>query len=70
MSFTLVESLKVIFQAITQEFSIENNEGKIYKLRKWEDSNGGGNYIEDENNKWVDFLPDEEMEVWIAEELF
>jgi hypothetical protein len=55
MSFTIVEPAEVIFQAITQEFSIENNEGKIYKLRKWEDSNGGGYYIEDENNNELIF---------------
>jgi hypothetical protein len=70
MSFTIVEPAEVIYEAITHAFSIENDEGRIFKLRKWEDSNGGGYYIEDENNKWVDFSPDEEMEEYILDELF
>jgi len=69
MSFTIVAPAEVIYEAITHEFSIENDEGKIFKLRKWEDSNGGGYYIQDENNKWVDFFPDEEMEEYILDEV-
>jgi len=69
MSFTIVEPAEVIYESITHAFSIENDEGKIFKLRKWEDSNGGGYYIE-ENNKWVDFFPDEEMEEYILDKIF
>ena len=69
MSYKLKEAVKVI--SITHQFSIEDDSGKIYNLRKWEntDIDEGGYYLLDENNKWVDYVPYEEMEDWINEEL-
>ena len=69
MSYKLKETVKVI--AITHQFSIEDDSGKIFILRKWEnmDIDEGGYYLLDENKKWIDYIPDEEMEDWIIEEL-
>ena len=69
MSYKLNDPVKVI--TITHQFSIEDDAGKTYILRKWEnmDIDEGGYYLLDENKKWIDFIPDEEMEDWISEEL-
>lgn len=69
MNYKLKDPVKVT--SITHQFSIDNGEGKIYNLRKWEnmDIDEGGYYLLDENKKWIDFIPDEEMEDWISEEL-
>lgn len=57
--------------ASTHQISIEDNVGKIYILRKWEnmDIDEGGYSLLDENKKWVDFISDEDLEDWISEEL-
>ena len=69
MSYKLKDPVKVI--VITHQFSIEDSAGKIYILRKWEnmDIDEGGYSLLDENKKWVDFIPDEDLEDWISEEL-
>lgn len=68
-NYTIISDAKVIYQSITHEFTIQDGDGKIYELRKWEDDNGGGFLIKEDVLNWVDFYPDEEMEEWILEEI-
>lgn len=67
--YEVISDAKVIYQSIVHGFTIQDDNGKIYELRKWEDDNGGGYYIRDGIHNWVDFFPDEEMGEWILEEI-
>ena len=42
MSFKVQEEPKKIYEAVTYEFKLEDKDGNVYHLRKWEDGNGGG----------------------------
>lgn len=68
MSYQVKEKPKKIYEAVTFEFTITNSDGKDYKIRKWEDSNEGGYYIL-ENDRWVEFQPDEELDDFITYDL-
>lgn len=60
MTFKVKEQPEKIFEAVTYQFMIEDSNGTLYLLRKWEDSNGGGYFIYS-NNDWTEFEPDEDM---------
>lgn len=70
MSFKVKEQPKKIYDAVTYQFSIEDENGQVYEIRKWEDTKGEGFYLwKEEENNWVDFYPDEELEDFINEDL-
>ena len=70
MSFKVKEQPKKIYDAVTYQFSIEDENGQVYEIRKWEDTKVGGFYLwKEEENNWVDFYPDEELEDFINEDL-
>jgi len=60
MTFEIKNQPKKIFESVTYEFTIVDEEGKEYHLRKWEDTNGGGYYIHGEDG-WVDYYPKEDL---------
>jgi len=72
MSYTVKIPVELISQTqrVTHQFTIVDDGGVEFTLRKWEDSaiDEGGYYIL-KGDKWVDFIPEEEMEDWIDEEL-
>ena len=68
MSFKVKVHPKKVYEAVTHEFTLTNKDGKDLILRKWEDTNGGGYYIF-ENDRWVDFQPDEELDDFITYDL-
>ena len=68
MSFKVKVHPKKVYEAITHEFTLTNDKGEEIQLRKWEDSNGGGYYIL-ENDRWVEFFPDEDLDDFITYDL-
>jgi hypothetical protein len=68
MTFSVKQQPKKVYEAVTFEFTLVDNKGKEYELRKWEDSNGGGFYIF-ENGEWVDFYPEDELDDFITYDL-
>ncbi len=68
MTFKVKEHPKKVFEAVTLDFTIIDKNGKELQLRKWEDSNGGGYFIF-ENNDWLEFQPDEELDDFITYDL-
>lgn len=69
MGYKVKEEPREIYYAVTKQFTITDDNGKEYEIRKWEDSKGGGYYLWTKENNWIDFIPDEEMEEFINEEL-
>lgn len=69
MGYKVKEEPRQIYSAVTHQFVITDDNGKEYEIRKWEDSKGGGYYLWDGENNWIDFTPDEEMEEFILEEM-
>jgi len=70
MSYQVKEKPKKIYESVTFEFTITNSDGKDYKIRKWEDTKGGGFYMFDSsNNEWFDFFPPEDLEDFIDNDL-
>ena len=66
MSYILKEQPKKIYESVTFELTVTNENGKDYRIRKWEDNNGGGFYIYDStNNEWVDFYPPEDLDEFL-----
>lgn len=62
MKFEVKKQPKIIYQAVTYELTITDENGKDYEIRKWEDSNEGGFYLwNEEANTWVEFNPEEDM---------
>jgi|688.fasta_scaffold00014_221 hypothetical protein len=68
MTFKVKEHPKKVFEAVTYDFTIIDKNGKELQLRKWEDSNGGGYFIF-ENEDWLEFHPDEELDDFITYDL-
>jgi len=60
MSFKIKEKPKKIYESVTFEFQLENQDGTVYHLRKWEDGNGGGFYI-NRDGSWEEFYPEDDM---------
>ena len=60
MTFEIKNQPKKIFQSVTYEFTVLDDGGKEYLLRKWEDTNGGGYYIYGKDG-WVDYYPEEDL---------
>ena len=69
MTYKIKEEPKQIYYAVTHQFILIDCEGKEYEIRKWEDSNEGGYYLLNGENNWIDFIPDEEMEEFINDEM-
>lgn len=65
MNYTIKEQPKKIYEAVTYELEVTDDTGKPYRIRKWEDGNGGGFYILNEENVWVDFYPEEELDEFL-----
>ena len=68
MTYSVKKQPKKIYESITYEFTIVDEEGKEYEIRKWEDTNGGGYYIH-ENGMWIDYSPNDELDEFINEDL-
>jgi len=60
MSFKVKKHPEKIYEAVTFEFTLEDSEGKVYDLRKWEDGNGGGYYIKIED-VWEEYFPSDDL---------
>ena len=60
MSFKVQEQPKKIYEAVTYEFKLEDEDGNVYHLRKWEDGDGGGFYI-NKDGIWEDFYPEDDL---------
>ncbi len=60
MSYKVKENPKKIYESVTFEFELEDIDGNVLHLRKWEDVNGGGFYINREGT-WVEYYPDEDL---------
>jgi hypothetical protein len=60
MSFKVKEHPQKIYESVTFEFKLENENGEVLHLRKWEDGNGGGYYL-NTNDSWVEFYPDDDL---------
>ena len=68
MTFTVKQQPKKIYESVTHEFTVTDEEGTEYQLRKWEDTNGGGYYIL-RNGDWEEYHPDEELDDFILYDL-
>ena len=68
MTYQVKVHPKKVYEAVTHEFTLTDENGKDLMLRKWEDWNEGGYYIF-ENDRWVDFQPDEELDDFITYDL-
>ena len=68
MNYKVKKHPEKIFEAVTYEFTLEDEKGKEYLIRKWEDSNGGGFYIF-LDGEWFDFNPNEELHDFIDYDL-
>jgi len=60
MRFKVREQPKKIYESVTHEFKLENEKGDVLQLRKWEDGNGGGFYINNDGT-WEDFYPEDDL---------
>ena len=60
MTFEIKQKPKKIYESVTYEFTLVDDNGKEYELRKWEDTNGGGYYIHGEEG-WKDYFPDDDL---------
>ena len=70
MNYSVKEEPKVIYDAITYQFTLTDENGKEYEIRKWEDTKGGGYYIwNEENRNWEDFYPEGELQEFLTEEM-
>ena len=70
MQFEVMIKPKVVYDAITYQFTLQDETGRQLEIRKWEDSNGGGYYLWNQtSNSWDDFYPDEELEDFILNDL-
>ena len=70
MNYSVKEEPKVIYDAITYQFTLTDENGKEYEIRKWEDTKGGGYYIwNEENRSWEDFYPEGELQEFLTEEM-
>ena len=49
-----------IYESVTYQFTLEDSEGNEYRIRKWEDTNGGGYYIY-KDGTWIDYQPNDEF---------
>ena len=70
MEYKVNKQPKVVYDAITYQFTLEDENGKELGIRKWEDTKGGGYYIwNEESNNWDEFYPDEDLEDFILNDL-
>ena len=60
MTFKIKQTPVKIYESVTHEFILEDENGKTYELRKWEDGNGGGYYLKEEGT-WKEFYPEDEL---------
>jgi len=60
MNFKVKRHPEKIYESVTFEFTVEDSEGKVYDLRKWEDGNGGGYYIKNEDG-WKEYFPSDDL---------
>ena len=68
MEYKVKQQPKVVYDAITYQFTLTDESGKELLIRKWEDTKGGGYYIL-EDDRWVEFYPDEDLEDFILNDL-
>ncbi len=68
MNFKLKEEPKVIYQLITYEFTLTNDNGDLFQLRYSDDDNGATYYLL-EDGVWREFFPDDEMFEFIMNEI-
>jgi hypothetical protein len=70
MNYQVKQQPKVVYDAITYQFTLTDESGKELEIRKWEDTKGGGYYIwNEETNGWDEFYPDEDLEDFILNDL-
>ena len=70
MNYQVKQQPKVVYDAITYQFTLTDESGKELELRKWEDTKGGGYYLWNEDtNCWDEFYPDEDLEDFILNDL-
>ena len=70
MEYKIKQQPKVVYDAITYQFTLVDESGNELEIRKWEDTKGGGYYIwNEENNNWDEFQPDEDLEDFILNDL-
>ena len=60
MGYKVKEHPEKIYEAVTFEFKLEDDNGKVLHLRKWEDGNGGGFYINTDGS-WEDYFPEDDL---------
>ena len=68
MTFKVKEHPKKIYESVTHEFTLIDDGGTEYQLRKWEDSNGGGYYMYYDGD-WLEYHPGEELDDFITYDL-
>jgi len=68
MTFTVKHQPQKIYESTTYEITILDDEGTEYRLRKWEDSNGGGYYMYYDGD-WKEYHPSEELDDFITYDL-
>ena len=70
MQYQVKKQPREIYYATTHQFTLVDESGKELEIRKWEDTKGGGYYIwNQEENNWIDFWPDEDLEDFILNDL-
>lgn len=70
MEYQIKVPPKVVYDAITYQFTLTDETGKEYEIRKWEDTKGGGFYIwNEQTNNWDEFHPDGELEDFLYNDI-
>lgn len=68
MNYTISKQPKVIYQAITYEFTLSNDEGDSFQIR-YVDEDNGSTYFILTDGKWNEFYPDDDMLEFIMNEI-